>query len=123
MRAKELEELGYEELEMCRATFVMREQEEVIAILCLHVDDGFLTTAPERMPKAQTKINSKFNIKEWQNISEGTTILGVKTRLHNNTFEDYMSEYVSKVQPAEVRTGRQEELKGEQLSAYTRLIM
>ena len=125
LRAKELlEELGFVELDMCRATFIMKRQNEVTAILCLHVDDGFLATAPSEMSDTQKRISSKFNIKEWQNLGEKPiTFLGVKTQLHQGKFIDDMSEYVSKIQPAEIKSDKEELLAGEQLSAYRRLIM
>ena len=125
LRAKELlEELNFIELELCRATFVLKEGQQVIAILCLHVDDGFLTTAATRMKDLQRQISSKFNIKEWQNLDEkDVTFLGVKTRRIGKTFVDDMGEYVSKIQPAEVSTKPEEDLQGSQLTAYRRLIM
>ena len=65
LRAKELlEELDFIELEMCRASFIQKDEKgEVISILCLHVDDAFMVTSPKNMPELQKKISSKFNIK------------------------------------------------------------
>ena len=126
LRAKELlEELGFIELEMCRASFVQKDGKgEVISILCLHVDDGFMVTSPKNMPELQKKISSKFNIKAWENLKDGpVTFLGVKTRLENQTFVDDMSEYVDKISPAEVTTKPEEALDRTQLSSFRRLVM
>ena len=47
MRAKELlEEIGFSELTMARASF-LKQNDQVVAILCLHVDDGLLVASPE----------------------------------------------------------------------------
>ena len=51
------------------------------------------------------------------------TFLGVSTTKEGQCFKDNMAEYVEKIQPAEVTTGRADRLAGDQLSAYRRLIM
>ena len=119
-----LEELGYIELDLCRATFIKKAGNKVIAILCLHVDDGLFVTSPARMSAAQKEISSKFNIKEWQNMGDKPiTFLGVSATKEGQCFKDNMAEYVEKIQPAEVKTGKADRLAGDQLSAYRRLIM
>ena len=76
------------------------------------------------MKKAQESISSKFIIKEWQNLSDAPiTFLGVNTSRQENKFVDDMTEYVEKIQPAEVTTGKEVALEGAQLSAYRRLVM
>lgn len=108
----------------CAEQPLSRRRKIVVAILCLHVDDGFFVTAPNRMSTAQKQINSKFSIKEWQSVSEaGVTFLGVKTYARNGCFVDDMSEYVAKIQPADNTTASEVDLEGAQLSSFRRLIM
>ena len=51
------------------------------------------------------------------------TFLGVNTSLQGSSFVDDMTEYVEKIQPAEVKTEKEKSLEGDQLSAYRRLVM
>ena len=58
------------ELACCRGTFVLLDSmtTPVIAICCLHVDDGLLAMM-ENHPECQAayaKINEEFNSKEWK---------------------------------------------------------
>ena len=43
-----LEDIGFEEMHMARATFVYREKtkKRLVAMICLHVDDGMLMGDP-----------------------------------------------------------------------------
>ena len=109
-----LEELGYIELDLCRATFIKKAGNKVIAILCLHVDDGLFVTSPARMSAAQKEISSKFSIKEWQNMGDKPiTFLGVSATKEGQCFKDNMAEYVEKIQPAEVTTAKAGRLAGD----------
>lgn len=128
LRAKELfVELGYIELELCRATFIMKEGSEVVAILCLCVDGGLFVTAPERMKKAQQAISSKFNIMEWPSMKNKTNHFPWRIHLtagqHFQDSIDDMTEYMERVQPAEIKTKKEGILEGHQLSACRRLAM
>ena len=70
-KAKEdLKKCGFVELSFAPATFVKTRKRGsglvVVAILCLRVDDGFLTAEPGREVKeTRDMINKLFSIKEW----------------------------------------------------------
>ena len=52
LRARELLiSIGFEELSMAKATFIMKKEGEVVCILCLHVDDGLLVIKPSEVKK------------------------------------------------------------------------
>ena len=125
MRAKELlEEIGFSELSMARATFVLKQKGSVVAILCLHVDDGLLVASPETMQFLQKEISQRFSIKEWQKMSEDpVTFLGVKTTYQGGIFSDDMTDYVNKIEFANVNTPDDALLHGSQLSGFRRLVM
>ena len=125
LRARELLiSIGFEELQMAKATFIMKQKGDVIAILCLHVDDGLLVIKPSAVERVKRAIDKHFNIKEWQQIGEkGVTFLGVKTYVKHGIYYDDMSEYINTIQYAKVETPNDEPLKGSQLSAYRRLAM
>ena len=54
LRARELLlEIGFEELQMAKAAFVMKKGSEVVCILCLHVDDGLLIIHPSMAEKVR----------------------------------------------------------------------
>jgi len=72
---------------MCRATYVLRQEGRVEAIVCLHVDDGFVVASKKTLVMLKKRISEKFCIKEWQDLSEKpVTILGVKTSYVNGVF-------------------------------------
>ena len=125
LRARELLlEVGFEELSMARASFVMKVGDNVVAILCLHVDDGLLVAEPSTMQNLKDRISSKFTIKEWQDLGEKpVTFLGVSTTYKNYHFYDDMTEYIEKVEPAKIEVASDALLHGAQLSAFRRLIM
>ena len=125
MRAKELlEEIGFLELTMARATFVLKQNDQVVAILCLHVDDGLLVASPETMKLLQKEISQRFSIKEWQKMGEEpVTFLGVKTTYKGGIFIDDMTDYVSKIEFADVNTAEDSLLQDSQLSSFRRLVM
>ena len=120
LRAKELlEEAGFEELQMAKATFLKRSKknQEVEAILCLHVDRKLA-------PAIQQSIDKRFAIKEWKDLEkEPETFLGVKTSYADGAFTDDMTEYIDKISFAPEETPSEEPLVGKQLSAFRRLIM
>ena len=125
LRASEiLTEIGYQELSMCRATFIYKEKDEVVSILCLHVDDGLVVASKKVMEAMKKSISAKFSIKEWQDLSEKpVTFLGVKTRYVNHVFYDDMTDYVMKIDAASITGAMEEKLDGAALSAYRRLVM
>ena len=125
LRASEiLREIGWEELSMCRATYVLRHSSQVTAILCLHVDDGLVVASAQTMKWIKTQVNQKFSIKEWQDINDQpVTFLGVKTRYVDGAFYDDMTDYVSKIEYASVKGPLEQELAGSDLSAFRRLVM
>ena len=80
LRAREiLAEIGWTELQCSRATFILKEGDEVIATLNLHVDDG-LVLGDLNSPSLKAvikKMNQRFHIKEWKELTEGVMYLGV----------------------------------------------
>ena len=42
---------------MCRATFIYKEKDEVVSILCLHVDDGLVVASKKVMEAMKKSIN------------------------------------------------------------------
>jgi len=55
-----LEELKFEEL-MCKATFIRRDSGgSVVAIQCLHVDDGFIVADKGELGRIKKEIEGKF---------------------------------------------------------------
>lgn len=87
LRARELLlEAGFEELSMAKATFIKKSKkdQQVQAILCLHVDDGLLVVCRKVLEEVKKSIDDRFAIKEWKNLEQvSETFLGVKTRYEN----------------------------------------
>ena len=126
LRAVELlEELKFEELRMCKATFIRRGRGgAVVAILCLHVDDGFIVADKAELVKIKKEFEGKFTVKEWQDLGkEPVTFLGVKTTYLNYVFTDSMVDYVQAINYAEIYGKPDDLLEGKQLSVYRRLVM
>ena len=126
LRAVELlDELKFEELVMCKATFIRRGKGgSVVAMLCLHVDDGFIVADKEELGKIKKEIEEKFTVKEWQDLGkEPVTFLGVKTTYVNYVFTESMAEYVQSINYAEIYGKPDDPLQGKQLSAFRRLVM
>ena len=126
LRARELlVEAGFEELTMAKASFIKRSpKKEVIAILCLHVDDGLLVTDRAYTKQIKKSIDDRFAIKEWKNLEEtAETFLGVKTTYKNGSFTDDTTEYIGLLESAPEETSSNVPLEGKQLSAYRRIIM
>ena len=68
-----LVEIGFVELCCARAVFILQDKGRTVAMLTLHVDDGLLAGDQENKvyKKAVQGINSKFNIKEWNDLEKG----------------------------------------------------
>ena len=98
LRAREvLAQLGWTELQCARATFVLRVDDEPIATMNLHVDDGivFGDKQDQRVKNAIQKLNESFHIKEWKDIEQGFTYLGAQWKKHpDGTITQEMNNYV-----------------------------
>ena len=69
LRACELlTEIAFQELPMCKATFMWMVDGSVKVILCLHVVDGLLVASPSVLQQLKDMISEKFTIKEWQDL-------------------------------------------------------
>ncbi|OLQ12139.1 Transposon Ty1-DR1 Gag-Pol polyprotein [Symbiodinium microadriaticum] len=93
MQAKDLLlACGFTEVPFAPATFVKvkkrRGKQTTVAILCLHVDDGFLAVEDgEEAKETQKAIDERFSIKEWIVIGEKpVAYLGMKISLQGDTF-------------------------------------
>ena len=100
-KAKEdLRTCGFTELDFAPATFVKLRNKKgvrvVVAILCLHVDDGFLTAEPGREVKEiREMINKLFSIKEWIEVKDTPVgYLGMQIYKKDGCFFNDMTEYV-----------------------------
>eukprot|EP00439_Symbiodinium_sp_Y106_P070485 s391_g12.t1 len=101
IQAKELlSKCGFEEVPFCPATFVKRVRRaaklSVVAILCLHVDDGFLAVENGRtMNETRNSINNLFTIKEWITVEDKPTpFLGMRVYVKNGIFYNDMNDYI-----------------------------
>ena len=62
-----LRKCGFDEILWAPVTLIKRRSGKVVAILCLHVDDGFLGGQKGReMEEAKKDITALFSMKEWQ---------------------------------------------------------
>ena len=100
-KAKEdLKTCGFTELDFAPATFVKLKKRRgilvVVAILCLHVDDGFLTAEPgPEVKETREMINKLFSIKEWIEVKDTPVgYLGMQIYKRNGCFFNDMTEYV-----------------------------
>ena len=109
IQAKELlQRCGFEELAFAPATFVKRVRRVqtlvVVAILCLHVDDGFLTIENGRCSEETRKaIDGLFKIKEWIQVGEkASSYLGMQIYIKDGVFYNDMNGYILELKPAPI---------------------
>ncbi|CAE7864387.1 TY1B-PL [Symbiodinium microadriaticum] len=126
-RAKELlKDCGFEELSFALCTFVWKhpKTKHVMAVLCLHVDDGMLAGDPKVVYDIKTKINERFQIKVWNLVKEQPLdYLGLKVFVKNGIFYNDMTAYVQAIQAPDLKGLKKGELlAGPSLKAYRRLV-
>ena len=129
MQARELlGKCGFEELQFAPATFVKVRRGEkgstVLAILCLHVDDGFLTVAEGEEKTVRQAIDKLFSIKEWIIIAEkAVSYLGMQVYLKNGVFYNDMNNYIRELKSALIPDGGDTVKLGPgELKEYRRLV-
>ena len=108
-KAKEdLLSCGFIELVFAPATFIKLVKRAgrnvVVAILCLHVDDGFLTAERGKvLEEVQQSINNLFSIKEWIQVTDKpTAYLGMQIYRKDGFFFNDMTEYILAVKKAAI---------------------
>ena len=115
LKARELMiEVGFAELCCARAVFILRDKEETVAMLTLHVDDGLLAgdEGNQRYQRAVRDINSKFKIKEWHDLKKGTAnYLGMRWTQDDRGVTLDMDEYIGNLTVMELKKPVQEEVK------------
>ena len=126
-RAKELlKDCGFEELSFALCTFVWKhpKTKHVMAVLCLHVDDGMLAGDPKVVENIKNKINERFQIKVWNLVGEQPLdYLGLKVFVKNGVFYNDMTAYVLAIQAPDLKGLKKGEfLTGPSLKAYRRLV-
>ena len=130
LRAVELlEKMGMEELSFSRSTFVLKSKAgKVVAVCCMHVDDGFLAgeEGSEEYKALLNNIDKNFNIKEWKTLSEKpVSYLGMEVVYDrkNGKMTDDMTEYVKKIEEMQYEAKNEEKLSPEEVTKFRRLIM
>ena len=111
---EDLGKVGFKEVPFSPATFVyvrkLGKKDAVVAILCLHVDDGLLVADPTVLKEIRQKIEGHFNIKEWQQLGGKPSLyLGMKLSYVNGKFITDMKDYILEINFAkleEVPCGR-----------------
>ncbi|CAE7531744.1 RE1, partial [Symbiodinium necroappetens] len=116
---------GLSEVPWAPATFVKRRGTDVVAILCLHVDDGFLAAKKgKEIQEAREEINKLFSIKEWQAVNhEPKAYLGMKIFLVDGIFFNDMKEYVLEIRPpvCDPKASEERALEHSELREFRRL--
>ena len=116
---------GFHEVPWASATFVKRRHGHVIAILCLHVDDGFLAAkSGKETAEIKGDIDKLFSIKEWQTIdATPRSYLGMKIYVKEGVFYNDMTDYVLEIKPPCVPEGPEEaKLDAKGLREFRRII-
>jgi hypothetical protein len=110
LRARELLlEIGFVELCCARAVFILREQEETIAMLTLHVDDGLLAgdRSHKKYQKVYKAINERFNIREWHDLMTGTAdYLGMQWSQDAHGVQVNMDVYIQGINELDVKASK-----------------
>ena len=124
-----LKKCGFQEVPFAPATFikfvVKDGRRRTVAILCLHVDDGFLAVeAGKEATQTRAEIDNLFSIKEWIAISEKpVAFLGMKICIVQGHFINDMSEYIQNLEPSTLSQQSLElKLDGPGLKDFRRLI-
>lgn len=129
LRAVELlEKAGMQELAFARSTFILKnEKQGVAAVCCMHVDDGLLIgdENSKEFKDLMSKVDGSFNIKEWKKVGrEPVTYLGMDMSIEKGkVFIDDMTEYINKIQTAEISGIPNEALTPQHVTAFRRLVM
>ena len=92
-----LKDIGWEELQCSRAIFILRDKQEIVGTMNLHVDDGIVLgdENKQRFKKAISQITEKFHIKEWKSLKEGIIYLGSRwTQEDDGTIVQDMQKYI-----------------------------
>ncbi|CAE7368424.1 RE2, partial [Symbiodinium sp. KB8] len=119
---------GFVEVPFAPATFVkLRKQggrTTTVAVLCLHVDDGFLAVENGREAAATKQaIDERFSIKEWIEVgSKPAAYLGMKVFLEDGAMVNDMTEYVLDLKEAVLRKRGAQVLDAAGLKEFRRLI-
>ena len=126
-RAKELlKESGFEELSFALCTFVWKDPrtKAVLAVLCLHVDDGMLVGDNKVIGQIKAAIDQRFQIKVWHLVKDvPLDYLGLKIFIKGNVFINDMSAYILAIQaPSMTGLKKGELLNTAALKAYRRLV-
>jgi hypothetical protein len=116
LRARELltDEIGFIELCCARAVFILQDKGETVAMLTLHVDDGMLAgdSSNRVYQKAVKDINSKFNIKEWHDLKQGTAnYLGMRWKQDDQGVTLDMGDYIGNLTEMEIQKPTNEDMK------------
>ncbi len=90
--------IGFVELLIVRAVFVLRDGSLLVGVLALHVDDGMLfgDMRNHLFQKARRELDKKFNIKAWRILSsqKDEMFLGMEWRLGEDMVVIHMNAYV-----------------------------
>ena len=128
LRAVELlEKAGMVELTFCRSTFILKDATGAVqAICCMHNDDGLIAGNPKSsiFQNLLKDVNASFNIKEWKKVGEvPVTYLGLEMTLKDGIFTDDMSDYVKKIQSAEISGRLEQRLDEKGTTSFRKIIM
>ena len=129
MQAKDLlMACDFIEVPFAPATFVKVKKRggktTTVAILCLHVDDGFLAVeAGVEAQETRKAIDARFSIKEWIEIgAKPVAYLGMKISLQHGVFVNDMTDYVFGLKEAPLRGRGPQGLDAGGLKEFRRLI-
>ena len=112
---EELHQVGFLEVDFSPATFILtkvrNEKKVVVAILCLHVDDGLLVVElGETCNGLRKEIDSQFNIKEWIKLSKAPAMyLGMHLSYTEGGFVTDMTDYILAIDAAAPPEAREQD--------------
>jgi hypothetical protein len=102
--------------ELCcaKAVFILRDEEETVAMPTLHEDDGLFAGDGhrQRYQRAVKDINSKFKIKGWHDLKTGAVnCLGRRWKLADRGVTLDLDEYIGNLTDMELKEPIQEDMK------------
>ena len=119
-----------QELPFARSTLILKDEKQgVAAVFCMHMDDGLLIgdENDKEFKNLMSKVDGPFNIKEWKKVGvEPVTNahLGMDMSIEKGqVFIEDMTEYINKIQTAEVYGKPNEALTPQHVTAFRRLVM